>query len=119
QIAFVELLNRKSASFYDFLNSAIETTAAGQVRPHRRYAILPPPDARFWREAMFYEEKPAARPQHPAYFLKCLIKVGNAAHRPRGNDRIDVCVADWNSFCSAFDQLNRQRALCSGLVGHL
>src|SRR5262245_36158265 len=68
---------------------------------------------------MFYEEKPAARPEHPAYFLKCQIKVGNAAHRPRGNDRIDVCIADWNSFCSAFDLINRQCALWSGLVGHL
>ena len=49
-------------------NRAIEMAAAADTFPGRREAILPPSNARIGRAAMFYEQEPTTRLEHPTHF---------------------------------------------------
>jgi hypothetical protein len=66
-ISFIEPLDAECGILDQFLDRAVQVTAAGQVLPGWGEMILPPAHTRLRRAPMLDEQKSTARPQYPTH----------------------------------------------------
>jgi hypothetical protein len=73
-ISSIEPLDAESGILDQFLDRAIQVTAAGQVLPGWGEMILPPAHTRLWRAPMLDKQKTTSRFQYPQSGWKRRVK---------------------------------------------
>ena len=97
-IALFQAIQVEARSLDEIRNVPVEMASSGESLPVRRNPILPPPDARFWRGAMFEKEKPPSWRQNPAYFLQRYARIRDRAQRERGDHAVEAVIIHWYAF---------------------
>ena len=100
----IEPLDAEAGTLDQFLDRAVQVTAAGQMLPGWGEMILPPTHARLRCSPMLDKEKMTIWPQYPTHLVERALDFGDAAHCPRRHDRIDTFFLNGNGLCSAFDE---------------
>jgi hypothetical protein len=78
-ISSIEPLDAESGILDQFLDRAIQVTAAGQVLPGWGEMILPPAHTRLWRAPMLDKQKTTSRFQYPTHLPERALDLGDAA----------------------------------------
>ena len=112
----VEALDAEARAGDQGADCAVEVTAAAESPPDRRQTVLPPANGSIRSATMLDKQETTGWFQHPKHFTKRTWRIGYAAQRPRGDNRVDACIIDRNGLGSTLDECDWRRCSMRGLT---